>query len=1263
MTGWFQTRAFPDTAPISPLRADHGGSVLNSEAGAEEGLNRLWQALTERGLHRDRSITRLRSFDVIETLGRGAMGTVFLAYDRVLERDVAIKTLNGATGRIPLLLKREARAVAKLIHPNIVPIYGLSRDRATNTTFYVMQYVRGANLLSVLAAIPERENAFRSDTESNKTFDINTLAARLRSRKARVNEATEIGIQVASALVHAHARGIFHRDLKPANLLIDHEKVWVADFGLARIVSLNETVRGRLATGIISLDDTFVASRIGTRRYTPPELLQGIVGAKQSDEHRVAEATTHDIYSLGMILYEVCTLRRVYEGNDDAQVAKKIRTAAFVQPRHWNPHVPRDLQTIIAKTIDKDPEHRYTSAADLLEDLERFRSKRPLRARRFDPVKISLRLCQRRPREIVFATAGFLAVGASVFLWNSYRKGVKEKESAISTQLSRISAKLGAAQDASSDRTVLEQVIRDLDDINREANLDFPQFRPLFISLHTQANAKLNDARLVQSLIAVIGRTYTTKDKDETVRQLTQAFNDAGLPPKEVDTVPALTALRNRSPKSTELIGFAFDTAARFSALDATQNEASNRFAELANAVDPNAFRTELRMLSRPGTPTHIAARLDAIMRKTDGLEQLEPLSAILLANALVSQDRPVDAERVLKSCWIRHLDNSWINQTRATFLLAKGDANSRQEAVRLMSQARILQPELGFDLAKTLETIGKLDEAIVVWEQLAKRLPSDFAVKAGLGAALIQSLKRSQALPVLSEAEAGLRARATSQRLDAFDHNALGVVLLATGRIDAAIAEFRASRLPEAHLNLSVALARTDLSKEAIREAELAVSKGKADPDFVDALGGALQSDEQFDQACIRHQVAIDLAPTNTRYFFNLAHAQFQLGQFNKAKKTLQQALALDPEYVAAENLQALIVEKEGQPAKALTHLESLINRRPEFARGWSNIGRLKVSIATSTQNYSLLEEGIAAYRKAAELDPEAADSLTNLGFALLQSRQKNEALDLLKAAVARRPRSFAAQLDLGVAAIEARELPLATQALTRALELKPGHEAASVCLGLALQVLGRQREGLMLADQAAKGGKFRSSRNKHEESVLAGAKRMADLNGRLDDVLGRTVSPNLPHEALELAHMCVAKGWYVDAVELFDKGIAALTTENDDVKLAHRHHAARAALLAATRKDPRGVNISEFDKQRLRRKALEWSIFELTFCRIAVKMWPSECKKYVAWELSLRELDSDFDSVRVDHNPWNLKSGEQLDWWIFWTAQSAVRRLASSL
>ncbi len=262
-------------------------------------------------------------YEISGPLGGGGMAKVYLARDRVLDRDVAIKVLReqyaedeGFVERF----RREARSAACLSHPNIVQVY--DRGRSENGEYYIaMEYVPGGTLKDRLVV----EGSIHPD------------------------EAAAVAERVADALSEAHEKGVIHRDIKPHNVLLTGSGgVKVADFGIARAASSS----GVTATSVI----------LGTAAYMSPEQAKGEPATPRSD-----------LYSLGIVLYEMLTGKVPYEAQTPVAVAVKHISQPPRLPREENPEVPDGLNDIVAKLLAKRPENRYASAIEVVEDLRRAR--------------------------------------------------------------------------------------------------------------------------------------------------------------------------------------------------------------------------------------------------------------------------------------------------------------------------------------------------------------------------------------------------------------------------------------------------------------------------------------------------------------------------------------------------------------------------------------------------------------------------------------------------------------------------------------------------------------------------------------------------------------------------------------------------------------------------------------------------------------------------------------------------------------------------
>ena len=308
--------------------------------------------------------TQLGDFQIHGELGRGGMGVVYRATQISLQRPVALKILPFTAVLDPRQVARfrnEAQAAASLHHPHIVPVYGVGCERGVH--YYSMQLIEGQTVAEFIEQFrldrPHPHGSPVPASPNAETIDgLSTIASHY--SKNYVQRVIEVGSRVAEAIHFAHENGIVHRDVKPSNLLLDQAtKVWVADFGLAR---------NREASNLTSNGD-----QLGTLRYMSPEQAAG--------RNNEVDFRT-DIYSLGVTLAELLTLRPAFETSDRMELLTAIETGNPISLRAVNPSISLDLETVIHKATERLPADRYQSAQLFADDLLRCFEGKPIQAKR-----------------------------------------------------------------------------------------------------------------------------------------------------------------------------------------------------------------------------------------------------------------------------------------------------------------------------------------------------------------------------------------------------------------------------------------------------------------------------------------------------------------------------------------------------------------------------------------------------------------------------------------------------------------------------------------------------------------------------------------------------------------------------------------------------------------------------------------------------------------------------------------------------------------
>jgi serine/threonine protein kinase len=328
---------------------------------------------------------RFASYDLIRQLGCGGMGVVYEARQPGLSRTVALKMILGAETCSPILRRRfhiEAEAAARLDHPNIVPIYEVGEYE--DQPFISMKLVRGKSLRDKM-----------KHGEFGPVSNAPGPAAPARPEAQR--KSASLVATMARAVHHAHAHNVVHRDLKPGNILFDAEGVpHLADFGLAKILEPDQA--GPSAPSQI----------LGTLTYMSPEQVRA---------GRITPAT--DIYSLGVILYELLSGHPPFHGSTPNETLRLIENQPATRLRSRDCHFDRDLETVCLKCLEKEPGSRYGSAEALAEDLESWLRHEPIKARPAGPVRRLGRWIKRNPvgtALIASLVVALLALTGFVFL-------------------------------------------------------------------------------------------------------------------------------------------------------------------------------------------------------------------------------------------------------------------------------------------------------------------------------------------------------------------------------------------------------------------------------------------------------------------------------------------------------------------------------------------------------------------------------------------------------------------------------------------------------------------------------------------------------------------------------------------------------------------------------------------------------------------------------------------------------------------------------
>jgi serine/threonine-protein kinase len=376
------------------------------------------------------TLRRLGEFELLSELGRGGMGVVYRAWQPSLGRQVAVKSLfRTGDPKAEARFAREIRALGQVEHPQLVKIFVSGSDG--EHWYYAMELVEGAPLSAVCDRLQHRSS--RPETVDFQAWQeaVSTVCAEARqtekplsdsaatgatpptcttpagnvdaapspARRGRtyVKQVVELVRQVANAAHALHEHGILHRDIKPGNIMVtaDGSQAVLMDLGLAQLA---DEVGGRL---------TKTRQFVGTLRYASPEQVLAVGGLDRRS----------DVYNLGATLWELLTLRPMFNATDEMptpELMRRIQVEEPGRPRKFHPSLSRDLEAIVLKCLEKDASRRYTTARELVRDLERYQAGEPVQARPVGHLQRSWRWCRRNPAWASVLGALFVVIVGSI---------------------------------------------------------------------------------------------------------------------------------------------------------------------------------------------------------------------------------------------------------------------------------------------------------------------------------------------------------------------------------------------------------------------------------------------------------------------------------------------------------------------------------------------------------------------------------------------------------------------------------------------------------------------------------------------------------------------------------------------------------------------------------------------------------------------------------------------------------------------------------
>ncbi len=351
----------------------------------------------------------LGDFEILKMIGQGGMGAVFLARQFSLDREVALKVISSVGGAQVKNLdrfKRESKVLAKISHPNIVPIYEVGHQGPY--FYFAMEYVKGVSLDKILSSIRKAKSGDKASVVMHRCLEVqasiydNNRPDDDKPNGAEIDtdyivEMSRIIVGMASALDYAHKKGILHRDIKPSNILISSDgTAKLVDFGLAK-GQTQETI-------------TITGEFFGTPSYVSPEQI------------RKPEAVDcrSDVFSLAATYYECLTLRPPFGGDTVNEILTKVISREAIPPKKYCPRLSTDFNTVLLHALEKSPDDRYQTAGDFVADIRNILEFKPITAKRPSITRRVYKTLRRNPFKVAAAGVLIVAIILGYFLFSGY---------------------------------------------------------------------------------------------------------------------------------------------------------------------------------------------------------------------------------------------------------------------------------------------------------------------------------------------------------------------------------------------------------------------------------------------------------------------------------------------------------------------------------------------------------------------------------------------------------------------------------------------------------------------------------------------------------------------------------------------------------------------------------------------------------------------------------------------------------------------------
>jgi serine/threonine protein kinase/Tfp pilus assembly protein PilF len=1247
----------------------------------------------------------LGEFELLSELGRGGMGVVYRAWQPSLGRQVALKSMTKpGDAKAEARFRREIRALGQVEHPHLVKIFtdGSYEDQI----FYVMELVEGTSLADVGSALqshtasvteidlPRWQQTLSSICQEarNKERVLSDLAKSTqtssrprtgegdkgkgpgrghlaaRGSAGYVRQIVELVRQAAEAAHVLHQHGVIHRDIKPGNILVNEagDQATLMDLGLAQVADDEE---GRL---------TRTRQFVGTLRYASPQQVSAV---SRLDARS-------DVYSLGATLWELLALRPLFGATEQTSTPELMEKILHDEParlRSVQPDLPRDLEAITHKCLEKKPEARYATAQELADDLRRWLDGEAVQARSAGWLDRQVKWVRRHPTAsaayglTVLALMLLLIGGSFAKLLQDARAAQKRAEKA-EQEVREAKEREAIAKRREAEQRV-QAVLRNAherletawraDDERGLAEARSGAEKAVEIARSADADAEVKDQaaafeREVTARIAQARRNQILRDAILDVVEPREIGNYQKDEQGQMAVLPQ-PAVEQQFTMAFLNWGLDFERTPIEEILSRLQAQPESFIQEAIAGLDE--WCLDRRRRKRPEAEWK---RLKDLADKLDGNDRRREIRGIRTGNALRVERALAEVATAL-SPWLALSDLPFGPNTKRLQKLAEKQNSAAEPALAIVALSRALQEAGDRRRAEGVLRAGLTAQpgSVVLLDSLGrfleKRGPADLAkaiecytalrsVRAQTGLGLARALARADRT---GEGEEVLHDLVRRSPDNPETHFYLGIALADQQKLDDARAAFlKAIDLKpdyaEAYNHLGAALADQQKFDQAIVAYRQAI---KHEPDSAEAynnLGNALAQIKNLPEAEVAYQKALDLDPAQAAANYNLGRILRDQKELDQAIVSFRKAIGLKPDFAMAYNELGSALYEQKKLDEAVAALRKSVALKPDYAEAYNNLGLALTALGIAVTDLGIaltdqnkLDEAAAAYRKAISLKPNLALAHHGLGIVFHAQKMPREAMAAYRNAIQLGPDLAEPYNNLGLILADQKKYDEAIEAYRKAIERKADFAEAYTNLGMAFFL----KKSLAPAVEAWRTSTKLLPQHAGIRKNLRLAELWLELEKRWPAIIAGKEGRANAAEMLDIAGFCGGyKNFYRMAARFFADAFAIQPQLADDLANHYRYNAACSAALAAAGQGDDAAKLDDAERSQLRNQALQWLQADLS--QWTRRIDNAALRPAVIQTIQHWQEDSDLASVREPAALAKLPEAERESWRKLWTA-----------